>query len=80
MENNLLMFYTGGVRSASSILQEQRKNITSGMQEENQLRICEQARKLKEEFSARAEADSFFSTFVRKNRLPCARLFPTLNS
>lgn len=57
MENNLLMFYTGGVRSASSILQEQRKNITSGMQEENQLKICEQARKLKEEFQ-RGEIDS----------------------
>lgn len=57
MEGNLMMFYTGGVRSASTILQEQRQNITSGAQEENQLKICEQAYKLKEEFQ-RGEIDS----------------------
>ena len=50
LENNLLMFYTGDVRSASKILVEQGKNVSSGEKEKNQLEMCEIARRLREEF------------------------------
>lgn len=49
LEKNLMMFYTGDVRSASSILKEQSKNITSGEKEENQNKICRLAEKLRNE-------------------------------
>lgn len=49
LENNLMMFYTGKVHSASSILAEQSKNITEGDKELNQLKMCELARELREE-------------------------------
>lgn len=49
LENNLMMFYTGKVHSASSILAEQSKNITAGDKELNQLKMCELARELREE-------------------------------
>ncbi len=49
LENSLMMFYTGKVHSASSILAQQSKNITSGDKEQNQLKMCELARELKEE-------------------------------
>jgi len=50
LENNLLMFYTGDVRSASKILAEQKVNITSGEKELNQLKLCELTEELKLEF------------------------------
>ncbi|PWJ60387.1 D-glycero-alpha-D-manno-heptose-7-phosphate kinase [Dyadobacter jejuensis] len=37
LQNNLLMFYLGNTRSASSILSEQRKNIISGADKNNNL-------------------------------------------
>ena len=41
MENNLLMFYTGDLRSASDILVEQSKNVSSDTEmEKAQLEIC----------------------------------------
>ena len=49
LENNLMMFYTGKVHSASTILAEQSKNITAGDKELNQLKMCDLARELREE-------------------------------
>lgn len=49
LENNLMMFYTGKVHSASAILAEQSKNITEGDKELNQLKMCDLARELREE-------------------------------
>lgn len=49
LESNLMMFYTGQLHSASAILKEQKQNITAGKKEENQLKICELARALREE-------------------------------
>ena len=49
LENNLMMFYTGQLHSASSILEEQKKNVTAGAQELNQLKMCGLARTLREE-------------------------------
>lgn len=47
MESRLMMFYTGITRKASSILSEQKKNITSGMAEERQLDMCRIAERLR---------------------------------
>ena len=41
------MFYVGDVRSASSILQEQDKNIKNGNCEANQVNMCKLARELR---------------------------------
>jgi len=49
LEQNLMMFYTGKLHSASKILAEQGKNISSGEKEKNQFEICEYARILKQE-------------------------------
>lgn len=49
LENNLMMFYTGQLHSASAILKEQSSNISSGDKEKNQLQLCELARELREE-------------------------------
>ncbi len=49
LERSLMMFYVGGIHSASRILEEQGRNISSGERERNQLKICEYARALKEE-------------------------------
>ena len=49
LEANLMMFYTGQLRSASDILKEQQENITAGDKEANQLKMCELAKKLREE-------------------------------
>jgi len=47
IENNLMLFYTGDVRSASKILAEQTRNISAGEKEENQRKICELTEQLK---------------------------------
>lgn len=49
LEANLMMFYTGQLHSASSILKEQKQNITAGNRETNQLKMCDLARELREE-------------------------------
>lgn len=49
LENNLMLFYTGKIHSASAILKEQTTNIINGDQEANQLKMCVLARNLKEE-------------------------------
>ncbi len=49
LTENLMMFYTGEVHSASSILTEQSKNIVEGDREKNQLKMCELAAELREE-------------------------------
>lgn len=49
LEKNLMMFYTGQLHSASDILKEQSFNIKTGNKEQNQLKMCELARELKEE-------------------------------
>jgi D-glycero-alpha-D-manno-heptose-7-phosphate kinase len=48
LQKRLMMFYASGVRSASAILEEQGKNITEGAREENQRRICDLTRNLRE--------------------------------
>lgn len=47
IENNLLMFYTGDVRSASMILEEHGRNVTAGVKEKNQLKMCKIAERLR---------------------------------
>ena len=49
LEDNILMFYLGGVHSASSILKEQGQNIKSEEKAKVQLQMCDLARTLKEE-------------------------------
>lgn len=48
LENNLLMFYTGDVRSASAILKEQIYNISDKQKEDNQKKMCEMTYELRE--------------------------------
>lgn len=49
LEANLMMFYTGQLHSASTILKEQTQNITAGDRESNQIKMCELARSLRDE-------------------------------
>lgn len=49
LEQNLMMFYTGQLHSASKILKEQSTNITAGDKEKNQLRMCGLAHDLRDE-------------------------------
>lgn len=49
LEKNLMMFYLGGVHSASAILKEQSQNIRSVDKAEVQKKMCGTARTLKEE-------------------------------
>jgi D-glycero-alpha-D-manno-heptose-7-phosphate kinase len=50
MESNLLMFYTGDLRSASQILSKQSGNVVSGGEEEKaQLQICDLTSELHKE-------------------------------
>lgn len=50
LENNLMLFYTGQLHSASNILKEQSKNIaTMDEKVKNQLLLCELARELRDE-------------------------------
>jgi D-glycero-alpha-D-manno-heptose-7-phosphate kinase len=49
LQKNLMMFYLGGTHSASTILKEQSKNISSHDKESAQLEMCGLARELKEE-------------------------------
>lgn len=49
LKKNLMLFYTGDVRSASNILKEQKENVTSGERENNQKKMCELARDLKKQ-------------------------------
>ena len=51
LEENLMMFYTGRLHSASAILKEQSGNITAGDKEQNQLKMCGLARKLRDELT-----------------------------
>jgi D-glycero-alpha-D-manno-heptose-7-phosphate kinase len=57
LQDNLLMFYTGDVRSASAILKEQGGNVTAGDKEQNQLRMCELTYDLRRELN-RGNIDS----------------------
>ena len=49
LEDNILMFYIGGVHSASDILKEQSKNLGVADKAKAQLKMCELSRTLKEE-------------------------------
>ncbi len=49
LEDNLMMFYTGQLHSASNILKEQKKNITAGEKERKQLMMCILAREMRAE-------------------------------
>ena len=52
LEKNLMMFYTGQLHSASTILKEQTRNITAGDREVNQLKMCRLAKELREELQS----------------------------
>lgn len=49
LEKNILMFYLGGVHSASAILKEQSSNVKTQDKAKVQLKMCELTRTLKEE-------------------------------
>lgn len=49
IESNLMMFYTGITHRASTILSEQKKNISSGDAEEKQLKMCGITNRLRKE-------------------------------
>ena len=49
LDSRLMLFYTGITHRASDILAEQKKNVSSGSAEDNQLRMCNMARHLKKE-------------------------------
>lgn len=49
LENNILMFYLGGIHSASAILKEQSQNVKTVDKAKVQKRMCELTRILKEE-------------------------------
>ena len=48
LEDNILMFYLGGVHSASAILEEQSQNVKSVDKAKVQQRMCELTRTLKD--------------------------------
>jgi D-glycero-alpha-D-manno-heptose-7-phosphate kinase len=48
LQKRLMLFYVSGARSASEILGEQQKNITSGEKEKNQKKICDLTIQLRE--------------------------------
>lgn len=52
LEENLMMFYTGNVRSASAILKEQIKGISDIDKEKKQIQMCELAYALRDELIA----------------------------
>lgn len=49
LEDKLMMFYIGNVRSASAILREQIKEISNEAKEDNQKKMCELAYELRDE-------------------------------
>lgn len=51
LQKNLLMFYTGDVRSASAILKEQGVNVTEGDKEKNQQKMCDLTYDLRRELN-----------------------------
>lgn len=53
LEHNLLMFYTGGTRSASKILKSQNEGLSDERKVKAQLRMCDIARSLKDELDRR---------------------------
>ena len=46
LNDNLIMFYTGKSRSASQVLEEQKKNISQGLAESNQIKMCKLAEEM----------------------------------
>lgn len=52
LQDNILMFYLGGVHSASSILKEQSKNVQLVDKAKIQLKMCELTRTLKDELQS----------------------------
>lgn len=47
LQDNLVLFYTGQLHSASEILKQQAENVRTGDKEANQLKMCNLARKLR---------------------------------
>lgn len=48
LESNLLMFYTGKLHTASDILREQGKNVSTGSKEQNQFKLCNLTKQLRD--------------------------------
>ena len=73
LENNLLMFYTGSVRSASSILAEQKKNVATDLDKEKaQLKILNYTYELREELinnNIDAMGDFLHANWEQKRKL-----------
>ncbi len=51
LQSNLIMFYVGGVHAAANILMEQGTNTSHGGKEQNQLRMCELAKELRNQLT-----------------------------
>lgn len=51
LEQSLMMFYTGGIHSAETILKEQNQNVIYGEKEQAQLKMCEFTRNLRDELA-----------------------------
>lgn len=58
LQKNLLMFYTGDIRSASSILQEQKKNMNRAQNMDNLKRMCCLAENMRDALE-QGELDTF---------------------
>lgn len=72
LESNLMMFYTGDVRSASAILKEQGESVTSGEKEQAQIEMCKLTKQLKKEFENNnidALGDLLHRNWLLKKRL-----------
>lgn len=52
LEDNLMLFYTGKLHSASNILKEQTVNMNNQDREQNMIKICDLARQLRFELSS----------------------------
>lgn len=74
LEENILMFYLGGVHSASAILKEQSQNIQTPDKAKVQQRMCRLARTLKEELQNNhpdAMGELLHENWMLKKSLAC---------
>lgn len=82
LEKNLLMFYTGDVRSASGILAEQSQNVKEKAKAQNQLSMCALAKVLKTELENNnidTMGALLHETWIRKKELASGISNPVLD-
>lgn len=82
LENNLLMFYTGDVRSASKILAEQNKNMNDQVKFDNLVQMTELTKEMKKVLEAN-QLDSFgeilHESWILKQSLASGISNPVIN-